>query len=63
MAFVNHEPITLALFHQSIAAAIRHFALLREKHPEMRAYLVISSHGGQTSIDQPLKEMLGYNPN
>lgn len=62
MAFVNHEPVTLALFHQSIAAAIRHFALVREKHTEMRAYLVISSHGRQVDIAQPLKQMIQEHP-
>jgi hypothetical protein len=63
MASVNHEPITLAIFNRSIAAASRHFSRLQEKYPEMLAYLVISSQGRQVEISQPLKQMILNHPN
>jgi len=42
----------------AVAAAKRQFGLIRKKHPELKAYLVLSLPGGQTGIDSSPAKIL-----
>jgi len=45
-------------FHAAIKAAQKRFSLIREKYPDLKAYLVLSLAGGQTGLGSAAKEML-----
>ncbi len=42
-----------------LAAAKRHFGVIRKKYPELKGYLVLSLPSGETGIDSALSEALG----
>ena len=50
---LNYDELQMA-----IGAAKRHFHLLQQKYPKLKAYLVISLPGGQIDIDDGLIKML-----
>ncbi len=54
---LNHEK-----FQVAVAGAIRHFSLIREKYPDLKASLVLSWLGEQTKIDSSTKEILSEFP-
>lgn len=58
MAAMPPDILTLPDFQKAIAAAKQQFSQLREKHPALKAYLVISLRGEQVSIDSLLEEMV-----
>lgn len=49
-------------FMKTLAAAKNQFTLLKQKHPGMKAWLVISSPAGQTNLDNDPVTMLGELP-
>jgi len=55
---VNHHRPDLSQFQEALAAANRHFANIRKKHPTLRAYLVLSSRSGQTKPDSELADSI-----
>jgi len=59
---VNHQCLNSGQLEQSIAAANRHFSLIRKKYPQLRAYLAISLLGDQTSINSSLERMIAEYP-
>jgi hypothetical protein len=46
----------------AVAAAKRQFDLIRKKHPNLKAYLVMSLPGGQTGIDSSPTQILSEFP-
>ncbi len=62
MAYVNTQPLALPQFRTALTGAIHHFSRLREKHPALKAYLVLSLPGVQTKADSSLDEMLKQMP-
>jgi len=59
---VNHQCLNSGQLEQAIAAANRHFSLIRKKFPQLRAHLVISLLGDQTSINSSLERMIAEYP-
>ena len=59
MSQPNLDPSKL---QKALAAANLHFSLIREKHPSLKAYLVLSLRGEQTRIDSPLQKMIEEYP-
>ena len=55
---MNHPRINLSEFQEALAAANRQFAEIRKKYPTLRAYLVLSSRGGQTKLDNELADSI-----
>jgi hypothetical protein len=45
-------------FYAAIKAAQEQFSRIREKHPDLEAYLVLSLAGGQTGPGSSAKEIL-----
>jgi hypothetical protein len=56
MANMPPDILTLAQFHEVIAAAVQRFTHIRKKHPALKAYLVLSLRGDQVRIDSSLDE-------
>jgi len=54
--------IPFLIFEDSVAAANRHFSRIKEKHPHLRAYLVLSLPGGQTEVGNSLPKMIAEFP-
>lgn len=52
------SPLSLGEFQEAIAAAKRQFLSIREKYPNLRAYLVLALRGSQIEIDSPLRKMI-----
>ena len=59
---MNDHRIKLGQLEQAVATADRHFSLIRKKYPQLRAYLVISLLGDQTSIHSSLDRMIAEYP-
>lgn len=59
---MHHQRVDLGQLQEAIADANRHFLLLRRKHPNLRAYLVLSLPGGQTGIDSAIEKMIDEFP-
>jgi len=59
---VNDQRLNPGQLQQAVAAANRHFSLIRKKYPHLRAYLVISLLGDQTSINSSLERMIAEYP-
>jgi hypothetical protein len=55
---VNHSRLGLSQFQEAIAVANRHFALIRKKYPNLRAYLVLFLRGGKTKPNSELLESI-----
>ncbi len=55
---MNHPRLGISQFQEALAAANRHFANIRKKYPALRAYLVLSSRGGQTKLDSELVDSI-----
>ena len=55
---MNHPRLDFSQFQEALAAANRHFAQIRKKHPTLRAYLVLSLPGGQTRLDCELADSI-----
>ena len=51
---MQHLRLDLSQFQEALAAANRHFAEIRKKYPNLRAYLVLSLRCGQTKLDNEL---------
>jgi hypothetical protein len=62
MACVNPQTLDLHQFRTAVAGAIHHFSRFRQKHPVLKAYLVLSLPGVQTKADSSLDEMLKEMP-
>ena len=54
---LNYDQLQVA-----IAAAKQQFDLLQKKHPNLKAYLVLSSPGGQIDLESPPKQILSEFP-
>jgi len=54
--------LNLIQLQTAVASAKRQFDLIRKKHPQMKAFLVISLPGGQTEIDSTPAQILGSFP-
>ena len=59
---MNDQRLNPGQLQQAVAAANRHFSLIRKKYPHLRAYLVISLLGDQTSINSSLERMIAEYP-
>ena len=55
---MNHPRLDLSQFQEALATANRHFATIRRKYPNLRAYLVLSLRDGQTKPDGELAESI-----
>ena len=55
---MNHPRLDLSQFQKALVAANRHFAEIRKKYPNLRAYLVLSLRGGQTKLDSELADSI-----
>ena len=55
---MNRPRLNLSQFQEALAAASRHFAMIRKKYPGLRAYLVLSLRGGQTKLDSDLADSI-----
>jgi len=53
---------TFEQLQTAVAKAKRHFGLLRDKYPDLRAYLVLSLPAGQTGIDSGPQQILAEFP-
>ena len=62
MVAVNHQRLNSGQLEQAVAAANRHFSLIRQKYPHLRAHLVISLLGDQTAINSSLERMTAEYP-
>ncbi len=55
---MNHPRLDHSQFQEALIAANRHFAEIRKKYPNLRAYLVLSLRGGQTKLDGELTDSI-----
>ena len=55
---ISNNGINFQQFKDSLAAAKRHFSLIRKKYPDLKAYLVLSLPVGQTQTTSSPKETL-----
>jgi len=54
---INYEQLQVA-----VAAAKKQFEQLREKYPDLKAYLVLALPGGQVDLESPPKQILSEFP-
>ncbi len=54
--------ISFPRFEESVAAAERHFSRIKEKYPQLKAYLVLSLSVGQTEVGNSLQKKIAEFP-